>query len=119
MKRRSNKNSPAHPKPHTYLWYVGVWATWWWAISGIYLAILVWTASPYYIAAAGYIDSILSARLWWQSTTQALHNSVGLQLLGCIILLVWIIGAVAWLDALKKSRISYRAGFKDLFGSIR
>lgn len=83
-------------KPHTRLWWIGLWATIWWAVSGL------WVVGLFLYK----YDSTLV-------TQDALLDSA------IVIVGVWGIGALVWLDALKKAKISTKAGLKDLFLTIR
>jgi len=83
-------------KPYTKRWWVGVWATIWWGVTGLYIILLVWDTQ--------------------------LANSSHTPLLVSLALLVaagWFIGAVVWVDELKRQKISYKLAFKDLFLTIR
>src|SRR5690242_15066745 len=92
---------------------VGLWATIWWAVSGLYLVLLVWQAQNYYL---GFEFSVHE---WLSSCGMAFANSVTLQLLLYVIVLVWVVGGFVWLKALKQAKISYKDGFKDLFLTLR
>jgi len=110
------KSKPAKSK---LLKQVGLWATIWWACSGLYIAFVVWLAKDYYVQkiGGGYTGGALSAWAW--SSGQAYSNHAILQWLLAIIVLGWIIGGLVWLKALKQTGISYRSGLKDLFLTLR
>jgi hypothetical protein len=98
---------------------VGLWATIWWAVSGLYIVLVVWVAKDYYVQKinGGYQGATLSAWNW--SVERAYSERDILRWLITAIVLGWIIGGIVWLKALKRANISYGDGFKDLFLTLR
>ncbi len=100
------------------LGWIGVWATVWWGISCAYVLLLVWSGKDYYVA-AGNGGSIASLAGWRSAIGSAYRGSSWLPVLLVLIVVVWIIGGWLWLRELKHQNVSYRAGLKDLFLTIR
>ncbi len=94
------KGYPYNVKKGSALAKIGFWATAWWAISGLYLVILVFIARGF-----GFSDAFADhGWLWW--------------LLAAVVL-GWVVGAQFWLRELKKAKVPYRSALKDLFLTIR
>jgi hypothetical protein len=111
------KAHPGKAKPGTLLWHVGFWATVLWAVTGLYAVLIIWTSRDYY--ATGTTNSALSLNQWLQAIEQALQNHSYLFWLLTLVVLGWIVCAVFWIKALRQAKISYKAGLKDLFLTIR
>lgn len=92
---------------------IGTWATWWWAITGLYVLALVWQGKSYY----GHGGVSLSA--WLAAIHSAFNASLGLQFVLLIVIFGWVTGGWVWLRELKRQKVSYREAFKDLFLTIR
>lgn len=106
-------------KPKTALWWVGVWATLWWGISCLYLALLVWTARYRFVALS---DSATSAGFWrdWGSAISQQYQQQQILRFGLAFIIVgWLFGAAVWMRELKTQKLSRKAAFKDLFLTIR
>ncbi len=88
---------------------IGLWATIWWGVSGVYLVLLVWASRNNYIALSN----------WRSAISRTYYNSDVLPALLGFIVGVWVVGGVLWLRELKRQKISYKAAFKDLFLTIR
>lgn len=88
---------------------VGLWATILWAVSGLYVVIIVWVAKDYYIQQSN----------WRTAISQAYADNPLLTFLGLLVVAGWIVCGVAWLGALKANKISRKTGLKDLFLTIR
>lgn len=114
MKAKSSK-----AKSLNLLRKVGLWATIWWGVSGLYMVLVVWLAKNYYVQKmnGGYQGGTLSAWNWAVDRAYVGHDI--LQWLITVIVLGWIIGGIAWLKALRQADISYSDGFKDLFLTLR
>jgi hypothetical protein len=113
------KATPAKAKSDRLLRRVGLWATIWWAVSGLYIVLVVWLAKDYYVQRVngGYRGSTFSTWNWALQEAYAKHNV--LHWLITVIVLGWIIGGIVWLKALKQANISYCDGLKDLFLTLR
>lgn len=113
MKTKSSKK-----KSNKLLRQVGLWATIWWGVSGLYLLLFVWLARNYVQNSPfAYQGSDFST--WHRALRETFAHRGSLQLLLIIVALGWIICGMAWLKALKQANISYRDGLKDLFLTIR
>jgi hypothetical protein len=55
----------------------------------------------------------------WRHAFSQLGKHHQLVVLLYVIVLIWIIGGLVWLKALKLAKLSYKAGFKDLFLTLR
>lgn len=104
----ASKGYPANVRRGSTLWKIGLWATFWWAVSCLYVLLLVWQAR----------DAVEPLG-WTSAIGQTYGNSAALPALLGFILIVWAIGGIIWLRELKKQKISYNAAFKDLFLTIR
>lgn len=93
----------------TPLWWIGMWATIWFGLSGLYLVLLIWVATDYYTAGISWVEAVKEAYAQYSILT----------LLVSIIITGWIIGAIVWLRALKKAKISRKAGLKDILLTVR
>lgn len=107
----------AKPKHKTLLWWVGVWATIWWAVSGFYIVLVIWVAKDFYIEKSN--DNVFYKQDWSYAISQSISNKTYLAWLFFAIILGWLILALFWFRALRLRRISFRAGLKDLFLTIR
>lgn len=108
---KSKSNYPK-AKPGSLLWAVGFWATIWWAVSCLYVLLVVWQGlNEYSEAAAGvsFVDAV----------GDVFSDSVILWPLFITIAVGWVIGGYIWLKELKKLKVPYRVAFKDLFLTIR
>jgi len=92
---------------------IGTWATWWWAVSGVYVVILVWQARDYYLARG------FSWSDWVAAAQGALMASPFMLAVLMAILVVWLAGAVIWFRELKRHHIRYSEALKDLFLTVR
>lgn len=110
--RRAGKS-----KPKTTLWWIGLWATIWWGVTGIFVLVLIWQARHLYVSYSP--SSAYSLSAWRKAVAGAYSGSGTLPALLTVIISVWIIGGLVWLRELNKQRISYRSAFKDLFLTIR
>lgn len=88
---------------------IGLWATIWWGVSGLYLVLLFWASRDNYVALSS----------WKSAICRTYHDSDVLPALLGMIIVVWVIGGLVWLGELKRQKISYKAAFKDLFLTIR
>ncbi len=88
---------------------IGLWATIWWGVSGLYVVLLVWASRNNYVALSS----------WKSAISSAYRNSSALQILLAAVVIGWLIGGWIWLRELKRQKISYKAAFKDLFLTIR
>lgn len=113
MKAKSTKK-----KSSKLLRQVGLWATIWWGVSGLYLVLFVWLARNY-VQTSPFAYQGSDVSTWHGALRATFANHGVLQLLIVMIVLGWIIGGIVWLKALKQANISYRDGFKDLFLTIR
>lgn len=103
-------------KKYTFMWWIGVWATIWWAVSGLYLALLVWMSQSYITIGEHVRTSFVGA--WSEAISKTFTQSTFLQLTLLFVIAIWIIGGLVWLYELRQQRMSYRAAFKDLFLTI-
>ena len=101
---KKNSNQPA------LLRLVGLWATIWWAVSCLYVLLVVWLAKNL------YIDKSLS---WGRALSHSFSVYKYLWLLLGTIMLGWVVLAVKWLKALDEAKISLKSGLKDLFFTLR
>ena len=111
---------PIKTKSAKLLRQVGLWATIWWAVSGLYLVLVVWLAKDYYAqqtASSDYQSNGLNA--WGRAIHQAYAGHSVLAWLAIGVVAGWAIGAIIWLKALKQAKLTYRDGLKDLFLSLR
>jgi hypothetical protein len=106
-------------KKGSTLWWVGLWATVWWGVSGLYILLLVWLAKEQYVAVVEAKSSLGESSLWSLAIKEAYFEYPALSIILILILAVWIVIGIHWLKALKKARISYKEGLKDLFFTIR
>lgn len=116
----ANKNKkPARAK----LGWIGVWATVWWGVSCFYVLLLFWIARHNYgryLGLPSLDDSLSSTAHWWSMALRdTYHSYVELQILLVFIVVIWVIGGYFWLQALRRQKVGYKAGFKDLFLTIR
>jgi hypothetical protein len=116
MKKKAMKKA----KRNSHLWWIGVWATTWWGVSGLYVLLLAWMAKPYYVedSMTGPMPTDMWAD-WSNAITRAYTESEVLRALLWVILLVWVIGGIKWLMEIRRQRISYAAAFKDLLLTVR
>jgi hypothetical protein len=96
---------------------VGLWATIWWAVTGLYFVLVLWVAKDYYVTLGS--SSVFNMQDWRYAIQQAGQHFPFLAWLLIFIILVWVIGAFVWLTALKQAKITYKNGLKDLFLTIR
>ena len=96
------KNSPV-------LRSIGNWATWWWALSGLYIVGLVWQARTYHFSDVS----------WWHAMSQAFTHTFVLQFALSSILAGWVALAIVWFNELKRQKISYKVALQDLLLTIR
>jgi hypothetical protein len=116
-KKKNNKTKRAA------LGWIGVWATAWWGVSCLYVLLLFLTARNnygHYPGLPAFGNSFGSMFSWWASAIRTTYdNYASLQVLLAFIVAVWIIGGYFWLRALKRQKVGYKAGFKDLFLTVR
>jgi hypothetical protein len=105
--------------PKTARWWIGLWATVWWGVSGVYILLLAWEGREYYAIESSSIRSGGFFSDWWSAVTTTYDASNVLPALLALIIAVWIAGGVVWLRELKRQKISYKAAFKDLLLTIR
>ena len=98
---------------------IGLWATVWWAVSGVYLVLLAWATKAPYTVLAEKDAKVVSVPDWWSALGSAYRDSSALQILLAVIVIGWLVIGWVWLRELKRRKISYRAAFKDLFLTIR
>lgn len=98
---------------------VGLWATIWWAVSCVYVLLLVWAATDNFAALSAGPGSQGFLSDWHSAIASAYRDSAFLQPLLMVIIAVWLIGGLIWLRELKRLKISYKAAFKDLFLTLR
>ncbi len=113
------KRKTGKAKSGSLLWKVGVWATWWWGVSCAYVLLLTWQSRDVYAFLSVMLASNSSLYNWRIAVSNTYSNTTWLQGLLALIVIGWIVGIVFWLKALKQSKISYKAGFKDLFLTLR
>jgi hypothetical protein len=107
----------SHPKRTSDIMrMIGLWATFWWGISGLFVVLLVWSAQYTYIE---YAPSGNHVAIWIESIKSTYVKDPTMQLLSALIVSVWVLGGIVWLHELKRLRITYTAAFKDLFLTIR
>jgi len=87
---------------------IGAWATAWWSLTGLWVALWFWLAR-HEIAHAGLAHGL----------RHYFGNSLTLQILASIVVMGWVAGGIVWLRALHKHGISYGAALADLFLTIR
>lgn len=107
MKKRQNK---------TMKW-IGIWATVWWAITGLYLVLLFWAAKDIYVDVAAHAPDNYLAN--WASALGTAYNNASMMLLLAFIAFIWLIGGLIWLRELKRQGISYAKAFWELFFTIK
>ena len=91
--------------------WIGIWATIWWGISGLYIVLVAWLAKDYLS---------LFENIGWRLAIQEVfiqHPAVIWLLI--FIVDMWLIGGVVWLRALKQAKISYKSAFRDLLLTLR
>jgi hypothetical protein len=109
----------AYPKTKsgTLLHRIGLWATVWWAVSGLYFVLLFWLARDFYAR-----FSLVSHGFWpdWRDAlwSEFYDNPFMPALLG-FIFIIWVLMGYIWIHELKAKKISYKLAFKDLFLTIR
>lgn len=101
------------------LGFIGVWATAWWGVSCAYVLLLFWAARNDYVALAGPGGSAVSVAKWQSALAGAYDDSVWLPALLAAIVSVWVVGGWLWLRELKRQKVSYGDGFRDLFLTLR
>lgn len=111
-----NKDIAKLYKRGTTLWWIGWWATVWWAVSLLYIVLLFWVAKDLYIYQAVSGNHIA---IWASSLADTFSGSDFMQALFAVVILVWVVLGLWWLRSLNKLKLSYRAALKDLFGTIR
>jgi hypothetical protein len=104
------KRKPTQPRRGDTMWWIGVWATIWWAVSGLYFVWWFWLAKADY---AQFSDG------WWSALNSSYASSPLLGQALAIILLIWIAGAAIWFRELKRLKISYASALRELFFTIR
>jgi hypothetical protein len=87
---------------------IGAWATMWWGLTGLLVALWFWLAR-HQIARIGLVHGL---RYYF-------GNSLVLQILASAVAAGWIAGGIVWLRVLRQCGISYRAALTDLFLTIR
>ncbi len=92
---------------------IGTWATWWWAITGLYAVLLMWRATHF------YSQSGFSFSAWGTAIGTAFTNAWYMPMLLALVATGWVAGGYVWLQELKRQKIKYRVAFKDLFLTIR
>jgi hypothetical protein len=102
-------------KKGTTLWWIGWWATIWWAISLLYIVWWFWLASITY---AQYVTTGNNISAWADAVGSTFAYSEVLQM-QLMILAIWLVGGLWWVSELQRKKITLRAAFKDLFGTIR
>lgn len=105
--------------PGTRLWNIGFWATVWWGVTGLYCLLVVWMSKNYYaeLSIADPSDKVLNN--WKLAFGDAYSRNILLILLTTMIIAGWVLCANLWLKELKRQKISYKAGLKDLLFTIR
>lgn len=106
-------------KPGTMLAKIGLWATIWWAVSGVYLVLLVWQSRDAYSYISTGDNSNGFVADWWTAMGEAYAAYDILQILPMAIFAVWLVGGAIWAGELKRQKISFEAAFKDLFLTLR
>lgn len=99
-----SKGYPHNIKPGSPLARIGFWATVWWAVSCLYVLLIVWLAL---VEIGGFGFRIVFAAypyLYW---------------LLAIIIVGWVAGAIVWFRELRKAKVPYRVALKDLFLTVR
>lgn len=91
---------PHNVKPGSPLARIGFWATVWWAVSCLYVLLLVWIARGFDFG-------------------KAFSENTYLYLLLAGIVFGWVMGAIAWFRELKRAKVPYHTALKDLFLTIR
>ena len=107
------------PKARTALWWIGLWATVWWGVSGAYVLLLVWMSRDSYVDISTDAGSNGFFSDWWSAISHTYDDSGVLPGLLALVIAVWVVGGVIWLRELKRQKISYKAALKDLFLTIR
>lgn len=98
---------------------IGLWATWWWGVSCVYVLLLAWLGRDTYAVLSASSSSKGFFGNWQSAFNIEYDNHSYLAALLAVIVIGWIIGGVLWLQELKSAKISYKAAFKDLFLTIR
>ncbi len=98
---------------------IGLWATIWWGVSGLYVVLLFWVGRSDYVTISERAGSGSAISNWQSAISSAYSDSSVLPALLALIVIVWLIGGWVWLRELKRQKISYKAAFKDLFLTIR
>jgi hypothetical protein len=106
-------------KPKTVLWWIGLWATLWWAVSGLFVAWLFWESRGLYVSETLNSKVVCSRFKWSTAIWHTYTSSRSLEILSILIIIVWIVGFFVWLQELKRKKISLKEAFKDLFLTIR
>lgn len=98
---------------------IGLWATIWWGVSGLYVLLWVWLSRSNFVnlSQSPRPDNALSR--WQAAMSRTYQEKWILSALLAAIIIVWAIGGWVWLKELKRRKISYKAAFKDLFLTIR
>ncbi|HUD06688.1 MAG TPA: hypothetical protein VMR34_02275 [Candidatus Saccharimonadales bacterium] len=113
------KQNSGKAKPNTPLWWIGFWATAWWALTCVYGLVLVWQARNRLINQSLDHARGNSLARWFSAVKNTYTSSSILIDLFDVLLIVWLIGLLVWLVQLRKKKISYKAAFRDLFLTIR
>lgn len=112
------KNSKIKNKYKTdnQLRFIGEWATVWWALSGLFLVILI----VQMIVVYGDFQTMHSASpSWWYTFIHTFKDHLYIYLLAIIVFIGWVLCGIAWVRALREAKISYKDGLRDLFLTIR
>lgn len=97
--------------------WIGIWATVWWAVTGLYLVLLFWAAKDIYVNLASSAPDDYLAN--WISALGNAYSDSGMMLLLAFIAFVWLIGGLVWLGEIKRQRVSYTTAFWELFFTIK
>ena len=103
-------------KKGTSMWWIGWWATFWWGISLLYIVWWFWLASTTY---AQKVSTGNDITVWADTVGTTFAYSEMLQVQLWMILSVWFVGGLWWISELQRNKLSLRAAFRDLFGTIR
>lgn len=114
VKQKSKKS-----KSKNRLRKVGLWATIWWGVTFLYIALVVWQSRNLYVANHMSFPDHSFILNWKNAIFSEYKASTTEQVLLVTIIYVWIAGGLVWLYELNRNKMSYAKAFRDLFLTIR
>jgi hypothetical protein len=103
----------------TTLWWIGLFATLWWAVTCLFVVLIIWQSRYLYVQYSVTNPHELFPTEWIVAIKNTYKASGFLDILLLAIVVGWLAGGFLWLHELKRQSIPYRAALKDLFATIR